>query len=228
VREYRRAVEQLQGKGTLNDAVRFFKANAHPDLPAKTVGEVSLELLAAKEADKLSERYQRDLRGRLATFAKAFTGQIIEIKTPQIEAWLRGLKTGVKNRNNYANAITTLFRFAKRVGYLAPDRVTAADSLTRAKYTGGEIEIYTPTELGAMLTRLRDHRPELLPFVAIGAFAGVRTAELVRLPWASVNFEQGFIEVSAGNAKTAQRRHIPIQPNLAAWLQVETESLRFG
>jgi len=141
------------------------------------------------------------------------------VTTAHIDTWLRGLQTGVKNRNNYANAVTTLFRFAKRAGYLAADRSTAADSLVRAKYTGGEIEIYTPTELGVILERVQAFRPDLLPFIAIGAFAGVRTAELARMTWANVDWEQGFIEVSANEAKTAQRRHVPIQPNLAAWLK---------
>ncbi|MEI6861450.1 MAG: hypothetical protein WCL04_04275 [Verrucomicrobiota bacterium] len=39
--EHCRAIEQLQGKGRLNDAGRFFKANAHADLPVKTVDEFS-------------------------------------------------------------------------------------------------------------------------------------------------------------------------------------------
>ena len=218
-KEYRQATEQLKGKATINDAVRFFMAKANPDLPKKAVGEVSKEMIAAKTNDGLSARYLSDLRHRTAKFASAFPGEIAKITTSEIEKWLRGLGTGSTNRNNYANAVTTLFNFAKRAGYLSPQVETVAENLSHAKELDGEIEIYTPGELASMLNRLRDVKPELLPFVAIGAFAGIRTAEIARLNWEDVDFEQGLIEIGAGKAKTAQRRHVPIQPNLAKWLE---------
>jgi hypothetical protein len=43
-------------------------------------------------------------------------------------------------------------------------------------------------------------------------------AELERLDWKAVDLERKFIEVRAGQAKTASRRVIPISDNLAAWL----------
>ena len=55
--------------------------------------------------------------------------------------------------------------------------------------------------------------------LAIGAFAGLRDAEIKRLDWSEVDLARGLIEVKAAKAKTARRRIIPIQPNLAAWLQ---------
>jgi hypothetical protein len=56
------------------------------------------------------------------------------------------------------------------------------------------------------------------PILAIGAFAGIRMAELERLDWKAVDLERKFIEIRAGQAKTASRRVIPISDNLAAWL----------
>jgi integrase len=41
----------------------------------------------------------------------------------------------------------------------------------------------------------------------------------MRLSWSEVKLDQSYIEVTAGKAKTAQRRLVPIQPNLALWLQ---------
>ncbi len=62
-----------------------------------------------------------------------------------------------------------------------------------------------------------------LPFMAISAFAGVRHAEIQRLDWANVDKEAAIIEIRAGTAKTASRRGIPIQPNLAAWPEYQWE-----
>jgi integrase len=59
---------------------------------------------------------------------------------------------------------------------------------------------------------------QTLPYFAIGLFAGLRSAELVRLEWKDVHFDEGLIEVPARSSKTASRRFVRIQPNLAQWL----------
>src|SRR4030095_15728136 len=43
-------------------------------------------------------------------------------------------------------------------------------------------------------------------------------AEIKRLHWGEIDRQRGFIEVKAEKAKTAKRRIIRIQPNLAQWL----------
>ena len=58
----------------------------------------------------------------------------------------------------------------------------------------------------------------MLPFWAIGAFAGLRRAEIERLAWSEVDFDAGVIEVKASKSKTASRRLVTIQPNLRKWL----------
>ena len=58
----------------------------------------------------------------------------------------------------------------------------------------------------------------MIPFVAIGALAGLRSAEIVRLEWQEVRFDQDVIELKAAKAKTASRRLAPILPALRAWL----------
>ena len=59
----------------------------------------------------------------------------------------------------------------------------------------------------------------LIPILAIGAFAGIRMAELNRLDWSAFDLERGMIELRAGQAKTASRRIIPISDNLRAWIE---------
>ena len=61
--------------------------------------------------------------------------------------------------------------------------------------------------------------PHLIPILAIGAFAGIRMAELNRLDWSAVDLDRRIIELRAGQAKTASRRIMPIADNLAAWLE---------
>jgi integrase len=79
-----------------------------------------------------------------------------------------------------------------------------------------DITIYSPWEVAQFL---RFARTELVPFVAIGAFAGLRTAEIGRLDWSEVHMKDRFIEIKASKAKTASRRIVPISDNLAKWLK---------
>jgi len=60
-------------------------------------------------------------------------------------------------------------------------------------------------------------------FLAIGAFAGLRHAEIERLDWREVRLADRFIEVTAGKSKTASRRLVPITDNLAKWLAPHAE-----
>jgi integrase len=55
--------------------------------------------------------------------------------------------------------------------------------------------------------------------LAIAAFAGARDAEIKRLDWGEIDQTRGHVEIKAAKAKSARRRIIPIQPNLAAWLR---------
>jgi integrase len=59
----------------------------------------------------------------------------------------------------------------------------------------------------------------MIPFIVLGAFAGMRAAEIVRIDWSAIDFKRKIIMIRAGQAKTASRRIIPISDNLSAWLQ---------
>jgi integrase len=74
----------------------------------------------------------------------------------------------------------------------------------------------SPGELARLLAAAPD---SFKPVLAIQAFAGLRSAEVMRLDWQNVKLARGHIEITAANAKTASRRIVPILPNLAAWLK---------
>ena len=77
----------------------------------------------------------------------------------------------------------------------------------RAKKRSGEIEILTVDQTS---TLLKNASVETIPYWSIGAFAGLRTAEIERLDWREVDFDAGLTEVKASKAKTATRRLVTI------------------
>ena len=210
------AIDALNGTGSLLEAAKFFARHHSSGVQEKLLPEIYNEFLAAKKSDGASIRYIQDCRSRLTRFVAKFSGKISECTTTALQDWLVRLEMKPRARNNMRTLIVTLFNFAKQRGYLPKERSTEANFLTKAKPISNAVGILRPADLSSLLQQCA---PKFVPYIAIGAFAGLRQAELMRLDWSDVKLEQSFIEIRADKAKTAQRRLVPIQPNLAAWLK---------
>ena len=206
--------ELLQPFGvTLRDAVRFYAAHLKAITGSRKVSEVVADLLAARTADGMSPRYLGDLRWRLGRFALSFGEEMIAgISASRIDQWLRGLGVGAATRNTFRRRVAALFNFARRRGYVTENPVADVE---RAKERETEIEILSVSQVARLLLSASS---DMLPFWAIGAFAGLRRAEIERLTWSEIDFDADVIEVKASKSKTASRRLVTIQPNLRAWL----------
>ena len=205
---------KVMNSGSLLEAARLF-ARQHPqNLPRRSVSEVVEELLRAKVADGMSGVYVQDLRSRLGRFGRYFKMPVSMVSLIEIDDFLRSLELSGRSRNNYRRAIATLLYFSEARGYVVKGAVDV-EAVSVAKEAGGAIEIFTPEEMARVLDQAE---PALIPFLAIGAFAGLRHAEIARLDWSEIRLADGFIEVKASKAKTASRRLVPIPDNLKEWL----------
>jgi integrase len=133
----------------------------------------------------------------------------------KIKEWLQAMTVANRTRNNFRLTIQTFFAFAKSKKYL-PNDWREFESVPLWKTKKEEVEIFTPSEMAKLLS-VADSK--IIPFLSIGAFAGLRSAEISRLDWFKVNLKTGYITVDASIAKTNSRRLVPIQPNLKAWLK---------
>ncbi len=198
---------------TIKDATEHFLAHIAATAKSCTVSELVAKLIAAKQTDGASERYLSDLRSRLTRFADDLNGQVVAtITSAQIDDWLRALPVGPVTRNNFRRVLIVAFNFALQRGYATSN---PAANTAQAKSRNESPGILTVSETARLL---ENATPDLLPYLAIGAFAGLRRAELERLDWQELNFEDGLIEVTARKAKTARRRFVRMQPNLREWL----------
>ena len=220
--EYLECTEKLQPFGmTIRDAVNFYLPHLHATKRTCTAAELVDEILKVKEADGASERYLSDLRSRLGQFSESFDGKpVAEFTSAEVDEWLRSLsdsesgkRLAATTRNNFRRVLIVAFNFARERGYSAGN---PAEKSAKAKVIEGTIGILTAEETARLLESASS---ELLPYVAIGAFAGLRRAELERLDWREIDLQAGLIEVTAKKAKSARRRFVRIQPNLAKWLQ---------
>jgi integrase len=225
-REYA-AAKGMIGKSTLTEAVDFFVKRNPTSRPHKTVAEVAAEMIEAKKADGVGVAYIRDLTWRLGKFADAFHCDVEDVGVVELNGFLRNAAQG-RNRNNYRGIIRTFFRFAVAQGYLAKDHIEFETAIPKASEGQMEIDIFTPEQMIRLLEAAqvnedqgfnnRYPRHGMVPFLALGAFAGLRTAEIQRQLWSDINLERGFIRVTAAKGNTAQKRLVPISDNLRQWL----------
>jgi integrase len=213
IEEYVAARSHLDGESLLSAVKEHTRRRHH--VVDKRVPEIVEEFLASKQRDGLSQRYIQSLRSHLNRFASAFQTNIGSVAARFIEEWLVAQKIGARARNNMRMSIITFFHFARSRGYLPKAQATEAEEVAKARDRGGKIGILTPKQL-ANLLKAGDEEARL--YFALGAFTGLRSAELIRLEWDDVNFPRGHIQVGKAKAKTATRRLVPIQPNLMQWL----------
>ena len=199
---------------TITDATDFYVKHLSAVSRSVLLRESVDELIENRRATGATSRYCYDIGLRLGRFCKDFEQRVVaEISTKEIDEWLAKLALAPVTRNTFRRDITTLFSFAVSREYCAANPATKT---RKAKAVDAPIKILTVGQV----ERLLEHATlETTPYWAIGAFAGLRRAEIERLEWDAVDFEANTIEVTAKNSKTASRRLVTIQPNLAKWLK---------
>jgi integrase len=182
-----------------------------------TASQLADEVIAAKRRDGMSADYLSDLQLRLLRFCRDFGSRpIAAITVEEIDDWLRHIEGSPKSRANYRANIAVMFSYATKRRMLDFNPVLHT---TRPKLIDRPPEIFAVDELRALLESAQRTESSIVPMLAIGAFAGLREAEIQRLDWHEIDLARGHIEVKAAKAKSARRRIVPIQPNLAGWLR---------
>ena len=220
--EFASAVKRL-GSVSLSQAVDFYIARNPARYASKMTTEVAEEMVRIKRTDKLNERYVYQLEKDLKRFTDRFSCRLADIRGTEVDAWLRDLEVGPCRRNNFRTLVQKLFRFAISRKYLPKDH-DEIDSVSVVKTLSRPIEIFTPQEMQDVFAHAN---PSLIPFLAIGAFSGIRHIEIQKLKWEDIHLDAGIIEIQAANAKTASRRIVPISDNLKAWLTLHREDYGF-
>jgi integrase len=203
---------------TITDAVKFRVDYLESVRRCKvTVSQLADEVLEAKRRDGMSKDYLRDLRSRFARFCTDFGNRpVAAITVEEIDNWLRDLPLSPQSRVNYRSVVGVLFSHATKRGLIDVNPITRT---AKPKKPNVPPEIFVVDELHALLEAANRIHSDVVPMLAIGAFAGLRDAEIKRLDWSEVDFARGHIEIKAAKAKSARRRIIPVQPNLAEWLR---------
>jgi integrase len=199
---------------TVEDAIAFYLKHLSDSERSITVDKLVAEFMGDQVRRQHSEIHQRDLRGRLGRFCETFGQYKVRcVTTGDVQGWLDGIRgLTPQTINNYRDRLAFLFNYAKSHGYAESNPV---DPIKPIKFSGERIEIFSVDDIQSLLNSAPY---ELVPMLAIGAFAGVRHAEMLRLQWSDLDIKRGLLTVEKDQAKTQRRRVIVMEPVLRAWL----------
>ncbi len=213
------ALRVLDGtKGSLEGSVRFWKKHAAP-ANARTCSEVLNELLQSARMANRRERTISELEGKLGAFCGSFgKEQVASITTSDISTWLdkRTGELAPRSRAAYRQSLNRFFSFAARRNYRDGNPVLAIEKPT---IEAPPPEVFTPREVMRLLVAAQRTDAAMIPYYALGLFAGLRTEnELRGMDWRRIDVAARTIEVTAASAKKRRQRYVDMADNLLEWI----------
>lgn len=201
---------------SLFEAADYYKTHVLAYRSAPRVKEIVDRMIAEKRAKNRSTPTVRDLESRLAnTFVAEFGERLLsEIAKEEIEEWLNDEEWEPRTRINYHTKVSQLFNYAHRNGWVDENTTKRIDRPTVIDSDPGILTVEQAEKL-----LLHANHFGLLPYVAIGLFAGLRSTELMKLQGCNVIVEEKAVVVPAEIAKKRTRRVVNMQDALVAWLQ---------
>lgn len=200
---------------TMDVMLQFWKDQHQPKVPKLLPDGIRECLDAKRQAGRRKRTVQQleySLNSMLATLGPVACSSIM---AEQVEAWLGGQGWAPRTRLGRWIDAQTFFAFALRKGWVLSNPALAME---KPQVEHGAPGILTVPQVQRLLAACRKVCPEALPFFIIGLFSGLRPSEIMTLEWERVR--NGHISVESVHSKTRRRRLIPIQPNLAEWLEL--------
>lgn len=210
------AREKLRAVGaSMSEAVEFFVKHARRRKERVLLVEGVERFRDARERAGCSVRYLRQLGVSLGSLARwRPMAMMDEIEREDVARWLEAGGWSPKTRNGYLGDVRACFEWAVREGLCA---VNPAREIPKAKLGDGEIGTLTVGQCEVLLRGALE-KPEMMGFVVLGLFGGLRPAEIQRLDWSAVDVEEGTVIVAGAQAKTRRRRVVDLSTNAVEWL----------
>jgi len=201
---------------TLTAAVHNYIETVLKYRTAPTITELVKMHIHEVETANRRPRTIEDLRHRLGKFAAEFGDRKLSTITVQeLREHTEDPEHSALTIINKLTKLSQLYNFAKRQGYVSENLIERIKRPT-PNDDDGEPEAFTVEEAAKLLEHAAEFN--LVPYIAIGLFAGLRISELELLDWSAVKLTERTIVVGKGIAKKRSRRIVDISDNLAEWL----------
>jgi len=212
--------KSVVGDVPMEEVLRCY-AEQHNLLPSVTVQEAVDEFLLVKLHDGLKKDTYVTIKSQLGKFAASYGSSLIKnLTTDDLNTCLRSVPD-MRYRHNRRSNIKALFRWAltkNYVRYMPQYNGTVADGTQAISYKHFQKtpNIYTPEEL----KRLFDAAHwSMIPWLIAANYSGIRKAEIARLRWDDIDWDEGAFVLQTEITKTSNRRVAYFPPHVKEGLK---------
>jgi len=173
------------------------------------------------------ENYHRAITNVLKRFSAAFPKRAVsEVAPEDTRKWVVSLNFAPVSIRNHKKVCSSFFNWCVRRGYARENifrHVPIPDVIMP------EPEFLTVGQAECVFRAAQDHYPDALAYLALSAFAGIRSSACARLDARNIDFDQRGILIRADAAKNKRRIFIDGHPdNLWEWLEFARETAPEG
>lgn len=210
--------EKLLGEhgATLGEAVRFYLANKVKQVGSDVLTWDAVQEYLKNQFEDQTTRHYATAKSILQKFGRALNRPLNKITVKDLDGYFKKLSQNGRTRNNHLGYVRTFMKWAQGWGGYLPQGDLEIDKIKKYDVKGVVPDLFTPEEMEKLLNEADE---SIKPYLAIGAFAGVRSAETLRLTWEDIDLEEKVIKLNADITKTSRRRLAVMPDNLVAWLR---------
>lgn len=219
---YYRMCETMLGDTPLMDAVKFYLDNHKYEKEPVTLDTACSEFLQAQKdrcmgrSGDTHSRHLETIKHHLTGARSRFEGRLLKsITVKELDEYLLSVGTCGRTRINHRRTLVALWSWAKDRKYL-PEGKTAAQLTGVPKAESRNPEVLRPDAFRYLLDRASE---TLIPFLVLGGYAGIRSAEIARVAWEDFDWEEGYIKLAGKVTKRDRRRLIPISASIRFYLE---------
>jgi len=191
------------------------------DTPAKLT-PLSITDAAKKYAEVIKRRSLRpsslkQTQINLSQLAREFPDKSChEVTSGELEQWFHSRNWKRSTIDGVLAKIGPFFTWCVRESYCESNPCGA---VKRPQSDDTAPAIFTPYQARKLLLTACESDAGMVPYLAIGLFAGIRPMEIGRLHRSDVR--RHHIEITAAKAKTRKRRLVTLSENLKEWLSLD-------
>lgn len=215
LRDWKRIQELTDGHGIA--AAEAWAARNNGKFESILVSDATDNFIAAKKRAgvDVASSYER-----IFPSLKEFAGTLAlsSLSAPQIQSWLETRYPHPVTRNTARKRLVTLWRWARKQGYLPRDAMTEAEQTDSAREAINEIGIINVDTFSKLLHHVATQHPEYLAALTLAGFCGLRRSEIHGQEWTDVNLERKFVRVTNAKRNTPARRLVPLSDAAVQWL----------
>lgn len=201
----------------ISDLWEAYESNQIDTTSSVGLKQAITELIGAKKKANRRTKYTTSLRQTLERFME---GQelrpVNQITSSDIEEYLPTVGESPWTVATARQRLETLFSFCVSRRWCKSNPVDAIDSIS-IEHKGPTI--LSVAECKTLLKKCQETTPKLLPWLALGIFAGVRPEECDTVTWESIDLREKILVIDAASSKVRQRRIVPLSTNLIKWLR---------